>query len=465
MAELVITGAEVGGRLVEVLVSDGAIAEIGVRVDAPGGSTRLDGAGGALLPGLHDHHVHLLAAAAALESVALGPPHVVDRDQLALALEAASRRTPWGAWVRGVGYHESVAGRIDRHDLDALLADRPLRVQHRSGAEWILNTAALDLLALEGVTHEGIERERNGAPTGRLFRMDAWLGERIGRSTPDLAEVGRAAARAGVTGFTDATPARGPDDLAPLADPGSGLRQRITVMTAPGADVECPAPLSLGPVKVLLDDVALLALDELSAIVAAAHGRGRAVAVHCVTRVQSVLAVSALEAAGPRPGDRIEHGSVIPAELIGTLCSLGTTVVTNPGFVEARGDRYALEVEAEDREDLYRCASLERGGVGVAAGTDAPFGPPDPWVAIRAAVGRTTASGVPLGPAERLAPMAALSLFLGSAADPLMPRRVAVGAPADLCLLGLPLEAALRSPSSEHVAVTLVGGEVVSDNR
>ncbi len=50
--------------------------------------------------------------------------------------------------MRGIGYHESVLGTLpDARALDALVPDRPLAMQHRSGRMWLLNSAALDALA------------------------------------------------------------------------------------------------------------------------------------------------------------------------------------------------------------------------------------------------------------------------------------------------------------------------------
>ena len=63
----------------------------------------VDAAGGALLPGLHDHHVHLMAMAAARDSVDVGTAGL-----------AALRTAPGDDWVRAVGYHESIAGPLDR---------------------------------------------------------------------------------------------------------------------------------------------------------------------------------------------------------------------------------------------------------------------------------------------------------------------------------------------------------------
>ena len=91
---LLIRDAEVAGRRVDVACADGVVTHIGA---APAGAdVVIDAAGGALLPGLHDHHVHLLAMAAARDSVDVGTAGL-----------AALRTAPGDDWVRAVGYHES----------------------------------------------------------------------------------------------------------------------------------------------------------------------------------------------------------------------------------------------------------------------------------------------------------------------------------------------------------------------
>ena len=122
--------------------------------------------------------------------------------------------------------------------------------------------------------------------------------------------------------------------------------------------------------------------------------------------------------------------------------------MTQPAFLVDRGDEYLDEVEPDDRADLYRCAGLDRAGVPVGAGTDAPFGPEDPWVAI--AVRRPPDH--PVGPGRSVPtsgwrPERALASSCPTPADPGgPPRTVAVGAAADLCLLGDDLERTLDDP-------------------
>ena len=433
---LLIRNAEVDGVAgLDVRCRHGAIVEIG-RLLPVGEERVVEARGGALLPGLHDHHLHFFALAAARRSVRCGPPEVSDVGALAAALRAAEG--DGDGWIRGVGYHESVAGRLDRHRLDTFVADRPVRIQHRSGKMWFLNTMAVRMLGLVADTN------------GRLFRRDRWLGDRV-EGTVDLAGATRMLASYGVTGFTDATPHNGPATVRDLV--AAAPLQRVVAM----GDESLPD----GVLKIMLDDFALPGIDSLRSRMARAHGAGRTVAVHCVTRTELVFALSTLMEAGAVPGDRIEHASVSDAAAMTLLQRAGVTVVTQPNFVAERGDRYLAEVAPSDRPYLYRCRGFLDAGVPLGGGTDAPFGDADPWVAIRAAVMRETAAGMVLGREETLTPERALALFTTPPENPGgAPRRVAVGEAAELCLLDRSWARARRVLSSELVAATVLGGEV-----
>lgn len=416
---MLITDVEVEGHgRVDVRLGGGRVVGIGRR---RAGRGDVDGRGGALLVGLHDHHVHLAALAAEAASVRVGPRDVRDREGLVAAL----RRGAPGEWVRAVGYHESAAGELDRWMLDDFVPDRPVRVQHRSGALWVWNSAALRAVGLDG------------GGDGRFWRED----ERLRGFAPpvrlDLRGVGARAAAYGITGFTNADP----QPAEGLAELLSVLPQRLVVMG-----------LGDAPLKFLLDDATLPTPDELAASMAAA--RPRPVAVHCVTRVQLLVTLLALDEAGPVAGDRIEHGSVIPAETLSWLARLGVTVVTQPHFPVERGREYATDVDPDDQAHLYRCRSLAEAGIPLAAGTDAPYGSADPWAVMRAAAERSGGEGV-----DR---RAALDLFAGEPQHPSRVRKVAVGSVADLCLLHVPLKEALDLMSVDVVRATFVGGQRIT---
>jgi predicted amidohydrolase YtcJ len=459
---VLIARAEVAGRFpVDVRIAGDRVAELGRALARRAGEPVLDAGGGALLPGLHDHHIHLLALAAAEASLRCGPPAVRTRAELARALAQHAA----GGWIRGIGYHESVAGELDRHALDALLPGRRIRIQHRSGGLWILSSAALAALGLErGADHPGVERDARGRATGRIFRADAWLRERLGPAPPpDLAPLGRRLARLGVTGITDATATTGPVELALLvaaADRGD-LPQRVVAMGGAELPPVRHPRVSRGALKLALAEGDPPDPDALAGCIAAAHAAGRAVAIHCVTRAEGVLAAAALGVAGARPGDRVEHAAVAPPELVELLAKLRVTVVTQPGLVRERGDAWLRDVEPRERPWLWRAGGLIAAGVPLGGGTDAPFGEPDPWAAMRAAVERRTEGGAALGPEEALSPERALALFTSPSEAPGgAPSRVAAGARADLCLLDRPWAAARAALGAELVAATWCGGSL-----
>ncbi|MGB6515993.1 MAG: amidohydrolase family protein [Mycobacterium sp.] len=424
---------------------DGVIVDVrmGVRIDdvadtlAPRpGEDVLDAAGGTVLPGLHDHHVHLHSAVAAETSIRVGPPQIRDRAGLATALACAEAGED--GWIRAVGYHDSVAGPLDRAALDALVPTVPLRVQHRSGLLWILNSAGLVRVGLAG------------HPDGRLRSTDSWS-DALSRGETNLADLSGRLCRYGVTGITDATPDLDIADIVRLSE----LHRHGEL----GQHVHCLAPGK----RILHEDD--LDLEQLAGWIAERHRDGGPVAIHCVTAAQLLVTIAALREAGTHPGDRIEHAAVVPSDCLADVAGLAVTVVTQPNFVAERGDQYLDEIPAAEHDQLWRVASLLRAGVPVAFSTDMPFGNGDPWAAMRAAVHRTTPSGAVLGIDECISARTALTMFLGRPDQPTQPRAVEPGEPADLCVLSVPPETALAELDAGMVAATVIGGEIAYATR
>jgi predicted amidohydrolase YtcJ len=179
-----------------------------------------------------------------------------------------------------------------------------------------------------------------------------------------------------------------------------------------------------------------------------------------VTQTELIFALTALQEAGPLPGDRIEHASLTPDASLTLMQQTGVTVVTQPGFAFERGDQYLRDVASEEQPLLYRCRSFLRHGIPLGGSTDAPYGLPDPWGAMRAAVHRRTAAGRILGEDETLSPEEALALFTSPLEAPgAPPRRVEVGAVADLCLLSRRWKEARTRLLASDVAATFRDGQ------
>ena len=429
-----------GGAAVDIALADGRIAAMGGNL--PRGAAEIDGRGDVLLPGLHDHHLHILATAARRHSVDL--TGLVDAAAVRQALIAGRR---YGGWVRAVGYDERAGGLPDAALLDRWLRDTPLRLQDRTGALWALNSPALALLG-DAPLPPGAERDLDGRPTGRFWREDQWLAVALPSAVPDLAGLGHDLAALGLTGLTDAGANNGPAEAALLA---GKLPQRLVLMG--GEALEPGTGYALGPLKLLIDERDPPALDALAARLGWARRARRNVAAHCVTEAELALFIAALDkAGGARAGDRIEHGGMIPAAFIPVIAEAGLTVVTNPAFIHDRGDRYRAALDARQWDELYRAGSLLAAGIALRAGSDAPYASIDPWLGMRTARDRLTRAGQPLGPDEAIAAAAALSLYAHG--------EIAVGAPADLILCAGTLADVLADLSAERVRATIIGGGV-----
>lgn len=458
------------GRQVDVRIAAGFITQLAHEVVPQSDEAVVDAHGGLLLPGLHDHHLHLFATAASALSLKCGPPDVHDEAALRAALQNHSHHADNAEeGIRGIGFHESVCSGLDRDWLDGVCPDRPVRIQHRSGMMWVYNSCALQQLQIDPLQPlpEGVECHSDGRLTGRFFNLDAWLGERLVRQWPSLRSLSARLASYGITAVTDTGVSNDSAVWQALEEATrcQQLLQRVLVMGTEELTPMVAQPhelLTVGPVKLYLREVKLPEWDHWVAQIAAAHQQSRAVAIHCVTRVELTYALAALREVGSVPGDRIEHASVADDYALRELAALGVTVVSQPHFVAERGVEYLQEVEADDLPLLYRAASFLRSGVSLAAGSDAPYGTANPWLAMQAAVERRTGSGtgsVVMAPEERLTPEQAIGLYGGQPHNPGKGlRALAEGQRADICLLDAGWREVREDLAAARVMLTLRDG-------
>jgi len=143
-----------------------------------GARTRVvDGGGGTLLPGFIDCHFHLLYGALNLDGMQLEP--AASYEQLAVIVRAYAAGHPEDAWLAGTGarYQLGPGGTpLDRHALDALVADRPIYINAYDGHTSWGNSVALQRA---GLFHGG-----NTGPNSEIV-VDA-----AGEATGELREPG-----------------------------------------------------------------------------------------------------------------------------------------------------------------------------------------------------------------------------------------------------------------------------------
>lgn len=461
-----------------------------------GDVARIDCRGSTIVPGFVDAHVHIAGYARSLAEFDAGPGRARTIDELQRVLRAAVAGTPEGEWITGRGWDDFILGRAPtRTDLDAVAPRHPVSLQHRSGHAQVLNSVALARVGIgtdTGDPEDGlIDRDpTSGDPTGLLFGMQRTVAACVPRRDAAAVERGiaRAAARLralGVTALHDTSPGNGPLRLEQLRQwrRRGLLPQRVHAAIGWEAfeplDDRTLAALADGD-GVRLTGVKLTIhertgrlspdVDELARRVARIHASGLQALMHAVEPPAIEAACAAVERAlrrmpHPDARHRIEHASVCPPPLARRIADAGIVVVTQPGFIHAHGPRYCRTVDPGDQPHLYPLATLLSAGVVVAASSDAPAGPADPLVGMRAAVSRRGSDGVLVGATQAISPRQALPLFALAAAQAMRAEHecgsLRPGRFADFVVLSGDPTAA--SPDTEsRVLQTVIGGRPCS---
>ena len=416
------------------------------------------------------------------------------RDVAAIVRALRNSAASKGGWIRGHGYDDSPLGlgrHLNRHDLDRVATDRPVRVDHRSGHACVLNSRALSFVGIDCRTPDPpdgvIARDDDGEPTGLLLEMDDWLRDRArgsedpspGQMRQAVRDLGDRLLAYGITAVTDAGPSNGlerwryfeettADGTLPLRVTMMVGFDRLEEIQAAGLGYGATAnggALVLGNAKIMLTaSTGQLRPDpaQLAEMVAHAHGLGFPVAIHAVERdaiVASALAISdappLIADDGSRILDRIEHCAECPPDVLELVAQSGAMAVPNPGFLHYDGERYLSTVSTDLLPHLYPVGALVARGIPTALGSDAPVIEPNPWASMAAALSRQSAGGTDIGGMEAPSVAEALALHSGQ-------RRIAPGMPADLAVVQ---PDPLAIPAAElplvRAAATIVAGRLV----
>ena len=423
-------------RAEAVAVTGDRIVWVGSASDArsiSGPNTRtIDCGGRTLLPGFHDAHIHLLAYAATLVSVDCRPSSVGSINELNGAISARAARTPHGQWIRAWGYDETALverRHPTRWDLDAAAPRHPVRLDHGSGHATVLNSVALERVGIVSSTPEPdgatIARDvESGEPNGLLFEMDEYLDSRVPPLSGDelqtsVRQASRRLLERGVTSVQDATHHNSIERWSLFEDLRDSVQvmPRITLMPGHPSVHEFSESglrfaggdewLRIGHAKLMVTASSATQSPSppaLRRIISRCAELGFPVAIHAVESevvLDAARALAAVEAPGPGGvRNRIEHCSEAPPDVVDAVVRSRAAVVTQPGFVYHRGDRYRKTVDSSMLPWLYRARSLADRGVHIAFGSDAPVVDPDPMCGVYSALTRLTASGSALGDGE-----------------------------------------------------------------
>ena len=210
--------------------------------------------------------------------------------------------------------------------------------------------------------------------------------------------------------------------------------------------------------KLVIDDAEYLSIDELCDGIATAHRHDRAVAIHRVTRASLALAIAAWDVAGAAPGDRVEHGSVVPPDL---QVAPGPPPAGRRDPARTRGgagDDYRREVDDDDVRTSTRAGPSSTPGSRSWAAPTRPTRPiRGPRSPPRSGAGRRPVRCSARTSSSRAVPSSSSATIRSVQAR----AGRSCGAAADLCLLAALLDAALSALPDVEVAPRSCGGRVV----
>ena len=449
-------------------VADGRILKVGDTADVlalAGEQTKiLDAGGHTLLPGFNDAHLHPMANAAG--SVDLGPLAVGDMEELIQTLKQRAQEVPAGEWVLGWGYDDvALAGHPGRAELDRVSTEHPVLIRHTSAHLHSANSLAYAGAGIDSATPDpeggAFLRDADNNPSGvcqetpacnqlysqRYPEPERGLGSSIAQLQQGIAELHAL----GITSIGDAyvVPSLlllyqlALDDAHPMrvnlmfSEEHLGLAKFLhRLQEAEILHWFLDARLRIGPVKVfhgnslsgrtcwLFQPYAdrpdyygvppARSQDELDALVEEIHTAGMQLAVHANGDREIDMVLHAIERAvqrNPRADHRhrIEHASVLTAELLARAKQLGVVLVLH-SYIYEQGSK--MEAYGEQRYPWMHAnrAALEA-GVPIAGNSDYPVSARHVMTRLRSLSTRTSRQGKTYAGSQRLTAEQAIAIY------------------------------------------------------
>jgi predicted amidohydrolase YtcJ len=443
-------------RVQAFAVLGGRFAKVGSQKEVEqwvGPKTRIvDLAGKTVVPGFIDAHAHPgpeYPEDSPWASVDCRPEKVRTIDALVAALKRKAERTPKGQWVIGSRYQETKLGRHPtRWDLDQASTNHPIIISHSSGHQSVCNSVALDLAKVTRSTADPaggkFDRTEDGELTGLLQERAAGIVRAAGpeRATAPEAET-LAAYRAGFTrflsrGLTSMHVAGTSSDGARILEKArtEELPIRLYVMLRERSideaarrknETQRSEGVRYGAIK-LFHGNSLSAQtcwvskpyanradyygvpparsqEELNELILKVHQAGLQACVHSNGDREIEMVLTAFENAlkeQPRADHRhrIEHCSVVTAEILERIKELGLVIVPH-SYIWEHGDK--MEGYGAWRWDwMHPARSLLDRGIPMAGHSDDPVSVADPLLRMQDMVTRTSAEGKVYGARQRI---------------------------------------------------------------
>lgn len=449
---------DIESRVEAIAITDGRVTNTGSSRDLlklkSASTDSLDLHGLVGIPGLADSHVHLLGYGMMLRTLNLSSARSILDIQEMLTKDASTKRE--NEWILGRGWdQEKLRERRypERSDID--IVANPVFLRRICGHVAVANSAALTIAGVNENTPEPfggeIERDPGGKPNGILKERALGI---VSQSVPKDAEETRKA----LLVASEKLLAQGVTSLHCIVEdkqefkvlrelkkegkieqtinailPLSMLEQVGIMEDEPGVWTD---GFRVGGIKLFLDGslgartaalrspyrdspsssgMLTISRQQLLDVIEKTRGSGLQLCLHAIGDMAVEMGLETLnEALGPldcrKSRHRIEHASLMSADLIRDMAKLGLVASVQPRFIYS--DNWAEQrLGAERIRYLYPFESMLRAGIHVAAGSDSPSDDPSTADGLWSAVSRP---GLPSF--ERLTPSEAISCYTKGAA-------------------------------------------------
>lgn len=468
VADAILTG-EHHSDAQAMLVEDDKIVEVGQLEDLRGAGELVDFRGFTIMPGFNDAHVHLTMMVLMGQGIDLSPENTKDKEALKEKLKKGSERGP-DHWLRGTRYDHmrTTSGQIlHRDELDQWFPDNPVVLGH-IGAHWgVANSRALELALIDETTPDpsggSYGRDDSGRMTGYLseqaffdfaypsLTQKPWVCAQFSEEALTLLEKSaETLLAAGVTSIGDAMVGLDELELLMVARKADRLPLRVNALVTFPHIAEMKRRgissgfgdewLRVGGIKIFTDgavagrscavaqpfedseDMGILTIDssQLTEIIRSCRKAHLSVAIHANGERAIEMALDSIEAAGPPTSpyrDRIEHCSIVTDSIIQKMKALNVVAVPFAGYPLYHGDNL-LKWYGQDRlERMFAHRSLLDAGILIAGSSDFPCGPLSPFDGLRSLVSRTSSTGHPVGPSQKISIEEALRIYSEGSAE------------------------------------------------
>jgi predicted amidohydrolase YtcJ len=504
------------------LTAGDTIAGVGtadeLRTRAGGSCEEIDLAGGVLLPGFTDCHLHLVLSAYFRMNTDLADVGSVE--ELLSIIKGKAAASPPGAWVLGLRFRED--NFPDKRtptlaELDAAAPNNPVMLIRYDGHTGLVNSATLAAASITGSTPDpegGIIVRENGRPTGVLRELAIDLAL-AAFPIPDAEEFRKGfrlfvdeLSRSGIvrvhsvlqTGANGPAGSLGPYEVPLLKLFENEIRQSVYPLIAATSVADATKTLteqfggrkkdgrwSGAALKIFVDGtfgsrtarfsedysdmpgergMMVIGLDALRATVFEAQREGLQVAAHiigdeAISTAVSIFAEARRSIGGPALRHRIEHCGMIKPPDFPAIRDAGIILSFQPSFIVSEGPWIESRVGARRLGDVYAVRRAIEADVPVCGGSDSPIESPSVLAGVWGAVTRRGFTAD-----QRLSAYDALSLYTSRAAYASFEEQtrgtVEAGKRADLVVLDRdPRGVSPDEIRDIRVKMTVIGGEVI----